>query len=292
MVRCMDVRNKKKKQGKGGVEEKRGVDTGAEVGAGVGDSEKRQDQVGKGGWKIWLGYYHLLPLLPLALRRHNHIAQHIDQLGLSEISEQQKTMSTTTWTWLGQIAFVYSITMVIYAFLHLSSPTATATARTRTWFLPSILWPKRKPSPQRHRTELPEDCFGPAAISDCENLAPTGRRLGHGSQQREADGLCELTTEVPKFHSGTSHLSHDCASGVLGLEVDGIIDIEEEKGRKETLAEKGPPYYTSNGDGNDQDEYDSRKTTSSCPSRESGPLGNLEVLEKGMDSEGSPGRWL
>ncbi|KAK3948848.1 hypothetical protein QBC32DRAFT_327454 [Pseudoneurospora amorphoporcata] len=112
-------------------------------------------------------------------------------------SEQQQKQNTKTHVndnldVVGQIAFVYSITMVIYAFLSPIVIDSHSNGKNKNLVSSLHIMANREPSPQRHRTELPEDCFGPAALSDCENLAATGRRLGHGSQQREADGLCEL----------------------------------------------------------------------------------------------------
>lgn len=69
--------------------------------------------------------------------------------------------------------------------------------------------------------------------------------------------MCELPAEVSEVSEEVSgrketgerrsHLNHDCANGVVRLEVDDIFGFKEEKGRKEALAGKEPPY-TSNGD--------------------------------------------
>ena len=85
MVRCMDARNTKKKQRKCEGGEKREIEA-----VRTESKERQQDQTGEQcGWKKWLGFYHLLSLLPPALSGHKPFAHHNDRSGHSETVRQQ-----------------------------------------------------------------------------------------------------------------------------------------------------------------------------------------------------------
>ena len=343
MVRCIDGKDKKKKrhiEGEGGG--KLGIEAEHESGAAE-SVETRQDQRVKGCvWREWLGYYHLLSLLPPALRssrhiqspHHHHNLNHQGQ-GHSEISQQHQQAPRhqqpgRMWDGIisSSIPSPWSFTFASASPRHLSSPpaAAAAAARTRTRLFLSKLWTKRhNRRPHRYQAELPEECVSPATtpgavvVLGCENLTPTPKtgppRFGQHGSHHQIETVCELPAEVPEGVSKEvlmrrkrrSFQADDVVPGGLKDDIKDY-DCEGQRARRGRttlplqlpLPLPLPPCTSNHGDGDDRqqdNEYLPVATTkphssSPCPSQESGPLGTMEVLEKSMDLERSPGGFI